>query len=60
MKLEFDTTGKNYIEIKEVEGKVIISLSVKNSKNPLSTLVNSAEITKDQFKDLTKDINFEI
>lgn len=58
MKLEFDDKGYNFISIKKVNdsGMIAIILSSKDSGNPNKTIVNSAEITYEQFKKLISDL----
>lgn len=56
MKLEFDDKGDNYIEIKYEQENIVIILSSQDSFNTRKTIVNSVSLSKEQFKDLLKDI----
>jgi hypothetical protein len=59
MKLEFDDNGYNFIEFKKAKDpeKIAIVLSSKDGNNPNKTIVNSAEITKEQFLELISDLD---
>ncbi|KKN70825.1 hypothetical protein LCGC14_0427170 [marine sediment metagenome] len=59
MKLEFDDKGYNFIEFKEAKdsGKIAVVLSSKDGSNPNKTIVNSAEITKEQFIELISGLD---
>lgn len=59
MKLEFDEKGYNFISIKKANdtGMIAIILSSKDGSNPNKTIVNSAEITYVQFKELISDLD---
>lgn len=56
MRLDFE--DKSYINIfLSAHNKVAISIGAKNASNPLQTIVNSLEITYDEFKKLVEDLN---
>ncbi len=59
MKLEFDEKGYNFIEFKKIKdsNKIAIVLSSKDGSNKNRTIVNSAEITMDQFLELISDLD---
>ena len=46
----------NYIEIKQDKDEIIIILSSQDSFNLRKMIVNSVVLSKDQFKELLKDI----
>jgi tRNA threonylcarbamoyladenosine modification (KEOPS) complex Pcc1 subunit len=55
MKIDFE--DKSYIEIKKNDnGKVIITIQARDFNNNLKKIINSVEITLDDFKNLTKEI----
>ena len=56
MKLQFDDKY-NFIEIKDLNDKIAIILSSKDSKNHLRAVINSIEISKKEFVDLISDID---
>lgn len=57
MKHSFPDTS--YIEvILSPGGKVLISLGANNPENPLEVIVNSVEISPEDFKELISDIIF--
>jgi len=58
MRLDFDECGKNFVEIRENKetGTIFISLSSQDSEDLLKTIVNSVEITKEQFRELISGI----
>lgn len=58
MRIEF---GKNtdYLEIKKgSEGKIVIILSAVDSKNSLSSIVNSVEVNVEDFEQIMQHIGF--
>jgi tRNA threonylcarbamoyladenosine modification (KEOPS) complex Pcc1 subunit len=54
MKKEFD--DKSYIEIKKQDNKILIVISAKDFKNPLTNIANCVELDIEEFKQLIKDI----
>ena len=62
MRVDFDDNSHVDISFSPDIEKVIITLSAKDGKNPKTTIVNSAEITKEQFLQISKEISskFEI
>lgn len=56
MKIAFDDKGYEYIEIKPSENGVYVVISAKGTDNPRKTIVNSAELTKEQLLELISDI----
>lgn len=57
MKINFDGKGDDFIEIKNNNDKIVIIISAVDIKNPLRTIINSAEITQEQFAALIKEVN---
>jgi hypothetical protein len=56
MKIDFDDTS--YIEfIVSSKGTIQIILSARDGKNSKNNIVNSAEISLEQFSNLVKDVN---
>ena len=51
-KIEFE--NRSYIEVikSPTQGKIVITIVVRDHTNPLSTIANSVEITEEQFKGL--------
>lgn len=56
MRIDFDDKSYISFEHSAYPGKIIISLGAKNFKNPLETIVNSAEISMSEFTNLVNDI----
>lgn len=56
MKITFDDKGYEYIEIVPSENGVHVVISAKEADNPRKTLVNSAELTREQLLKLISDI----
>jgi hypothetical protein len=56
MKITFDEKGYEYIEVKESSKGVHIVISAKGADDPRKTIVNSAELTKEQLLELISDI----
>lgn len=56
MKITFDEKGYEYIEVKESPNGVHIVISAKGADDPRKTIVNSAELTKEQLLELISDI----
>ncbi len=55
MKINFDDTS--YIQIsKSPTDKIQIVLSAKDNKNPYSSIINSAEISLDQFIEIINEL----
>ena len=55
MKIDFDDSS--YINIfLSSDRKVMIVLSAKDGKNPKSTIINSAEISIEQFSEINREI----
>jgi transcription antitermination factor NusA-like protein len=59
MRINFDKKGNNYIEVKESIDKnhIVIILSSEDQNNFLKTIINSVEITKEQFRSMIQDLN---
>jgi hypothetical protein len=53
MKIEF--TDKSYIEVQKSDGKIVIMLYAKDAENPRKGIINSCEMTKEQFIELCKE-----
>jgi len=56
MRIEFDDNGYDYIEVKPSEGGVSVVISSRDMKNPRSAIVNSAEVTKEEFLELISEV----
>lgn len=56
MKIAFDDKGYEYIEVKPSKEGVHIVISAKGADDPRKTIVNSAELTKEQLLELISDI----
>ncbi len=56
MKITFDNKGYEYIEVKPSKKGVHMVISAKGAGDPRKTVVNSAELTKDQLLELISDI----
>ena len=56
MKITFDEKGYEYIEIKPSGDGVHVVISAKGADDPRKTIVNSAELTKEQLLELISDI----
>jgi hypothetical protein len=56
MKIVFD--DKSFIECKKSEtpDKIIITISAKDGVNPLKKIINSCELTTDEFKQLISEV----
>ncbi len=56
MRIQFNDSS--FIECKKSEGgdKIIFTLSAKDYNNPLKKIVNSAELTIEEFKRLIQDV----
>jgi hypothetical protein len=56
MIIEFDKYS--YVEITRTssDGKIKITLAAKDTKNPKSQIVNSVEVTRDEFKEMAKEV----
>lgn len=60
MKITFDESGSNFVEFSLTKsGAVAIILSSRESSNPRKTIVNSVELTQEQFEEVLKDLNLE-
>lgn len=58
MKIDFDSAGSNFIEIKEENGKIFVSLACEDIKQGKGNLIiNSASLSKDEFKKLLLELN---
>jgi hypothetical protein len=58
MRIAFDDRGRNFVEISKSEAdpdKISVILSSQDPANNLKTIVNSAELTKEQFHELTHE-----
>lgn len=53
-KIVFD--DHSYIETIKSEDKIIIAIAAADSDKPLSMIVNSVELTKDQFNIIIKEL----
>lgn len=51
---QFD--DNSYIEIKKYDGKVAIIIAGLDAENSKTVIINSAEVTEDEFKELISDI----
>lgn len=49
---------KSYIQIKKSDEpeKILVIISAKDSQNPLKKIINSIEITEEEFKKLISDV----
>jgi hypothetical protein len=56
MRIEFDDSGYDYVEIKPSSGGVSIVISSRDLKSPRSAIINSAEVTKEEFLKLISEI----
>lgn len=54
MKLNFESD--EYIEIYRIGSGVMLSIASRHPSKPKSLMINSAEMTLDQFKQLVSDI----
>ncbi len=56
MKIIFD--DKNSIECSKSDnpGKIVITISAKDSADPLKKIINAAELTAEEFKRLISDV----
>ena len=54
MKIEF--IDKSAIEVIRQEDKIVVVLYAKDSENPRKTIINSCEMTKEQFEALYKSV----
>ncbi len=57
MKISFESG--EYVELVKSNGKVMIAIASKHPSKPKSLLVNSAEVTQEQLKQLLLDISQE-
>lgn len=57
MKIEFDEKGQEYVEIKKSSEGVSLVISVKDPKSPKSSIINSAEVSLEEFKKLVSELN---
>lgn len=58
MKIEFDEKGYNFIEFKKLpNSKIAIVLSSQDMLLSNKTIINSAEITNDQFMELISSLD---
>ena len=49
MRIDFDKFGREYLEIKESEGGISVVISAQDMGNSRKTLINSVEVSKDDF-----------
>jgi len=56
MKIEFN--DKSYIECRRSDnpGKIVITISAKDYDNPLKRIVNTVEISNEDFKKLVSEV----
>ena len=56
MRIDFE--DKSYIECQKSDhpGKVLVVISAKDLESPLKRIVNTVELTTEQFKSLISDI----
>ena len=56
MRIDFE--DKSYIECQKSDhpGKVLVVISAKDLESPLKRIVNTVELTAEQFKSLISDI----
>lgn len=56
MKIDFD--DESYIEVSiSTNGKIVIALSAKNIKDHKISIINSVEITQEQFLSISRELN---
>ena len=55
MKIIFDDKGYEYIEIKRSKNGVYVVISAKDANDSRKTIVNSAELTREQLFELISD-----
>lgn len=62
MRINFDDTSYVDISFSPTAEKIVIILSARDGKNPKNTIVNSVEISKEQFFQISKEVlsNFEM
>jgi hypothetical protein len=62
MKVAFDSQGNNYVEIRigGTPGKYQLVISAQDPKNPLTTIVNSVELTQEQLSTLISDLGLNL
>ena len=53
MKISFDNSS---IEIKKQEGKILIMISAVDYTTPNKYIINTAELTQEQFNEVIKEI----
>ena len=56
MKIEFDENGKNFISVSKTNTGVAIILSSQDKDDLKKTIVNSVELSMDEFINLISDI----
>lgn len=56
MRIDFE--DKSYIECQKSDhpGKILVVISAKDHDNPLKRIVNTVELTTEQFKSLISDV----
>ncbi len=56
MRIDFEDGGYIESKIDDSHQKIWITIGAKQSKNPLEMIINSAQLTREQFKNLYEDI----
>jgi len=57
MRIEFDENGYDFLEFKKSEGGISIIISSKSASVPRSSVINSAEVSEEEFLKLLSDLN---
>lgn len=61
MKVTFDNQGNNYVEMRITDtGHYQVIISVQNPNSPLTTVINSVELTKEQLSSLISELGFNL
>lgn len=57
MRIDFDSNRRNYLEVtKTKDNNVSIVISAQDGNHPLNCIINSAQITLEQFKEIINQI----
>jgi uncharacterized protein YpmS len=54
--MKIDFPDKSYVEAESKEGKVVISIGANSQDNPLSMVVNTVELSKEEFSKLISNL----
>lgn len=54
--MRIDFSDKSYVQASIKEGKVIISIGATSQDNPLSMVVNTVELSKEEFDKLISNL----